>query len=273
MGTFIRFPEKISFRKAKEKVEYYCVWGNVFNQYRASDPKEVEIILAKNDIDINKIADYCRDYKKPMPRISDMLSATNWIKSGRGIIQISNSTTGQKAKELSESGILSTSTYQNEFKESIKAKNAAVDDDFNSYNHILNALTSGFSTIEAYLNMKAEKWNFENPKDTLIDNSNIKVNIETKIMNWIPKMCNGKSIQTDTHEWSCFKELKNLRDNHKIHPKQSTIAITYKEIAKIIDKYRYGIGLLLANMHICFDQKVPNLIIDTIFYPDIEVIK
>ena len=142
-----------------------------------------------------------------------------------------------------------------------------------SYSSYYSAIVFGISAIESYLNMRADKWNIHNPNNELKDTKKKKVSLEYKIKNWIPIMCNGNKVDRNSKDWFYFKELKRIRDDNAIHPKKSGFGIEYHVIAELINKFRYGIAKLLAEIHRKFGQAIPACIINAVYYPDVKVIE
>jgi hypothetical protein len=124
------------------------------------------------------------------------------------------------------------------------------------------------ASIEAYLNYKAELWNKENQNKI----TDYKISIEDKINRWIPIMTNKKQLDKSKEPWAAYKKLKKIRDDETIHIKKRYSNITYKELVKLMSKYKHLAHLLLT-LHILFNDKVPSIIIRYTFLPELELVK
>jgi len=264
------FPDKISKKQAINKIKVYAMWGENQKEPRPKSKKEVAQLLLSKNINPDKFAELCRDYKKPIPLFENILGPT-WTVSKGGKVQVIDKDDNQVIDEVEGPGQITLSNYQELFISAAKAKNLSVEE--SSYSTYYTAIVFGISAIEAYLNMRASKWNKSNPNDLLEDTKEKKVSLEHKIENWIPAMCNGNKVQKNIKEWSYFKELKKIRDDKVIHQKESSSGIDYYNLAELINKFRYGIAKLLGQIHLCFGQAIPACIINSVYYPDVKVIE
>lgn len=174
--------------------------------------------------------------------------------------------------EVGAPGQLSINTYESLFEAAIKARDRAVSEI--SYVHIYECLTFGFASIEAYFNIVVGRWKRKNPESLLVDNVSNKISLETKIIEWIPILGNGRAFDRSANrQWSDFKNLKRIRDQHAIHPSTAGQGMSYKDMANHLNSFRCGVAHLLGNLHLLLDNAVPAVIINAIYYPDIEVVK
>jgi hypothetical protein len=152
----------------------------------------------------------------------------------------------------------------------MKAIHRAIQD--NSYLEFLSAITQGISSIEGYINYRAEKWNDSNPNAQPFNFKSEKPNIEEKIDEWLPKMANQQKFNKGTKEWEYFTKLRGIRNDEGIHPKETGFAISLENLAIYINLFKTGITGLLVNLHLFFNDRIPSSIIRARFMPDVEVI-
>ncbi|MDR9418807.1 hypothetical protein [Gracilimonas sp.] len=134
-------------------------------------------------------------------------------------------------------------------------------------------MSQGLTSIDSFLNYCAYHWNKKNPSDLLVDNFSNKVSLETKINDWIPKISGGNKIEKRVKQWSDFKKLKQFRDEEAVHPKGISGGIEFEKIAELLNSFRYGIALLLGNIHMVVGKKIPSIIINAYYMPDVIVEK
>jgi len=136
-----------------------------------------------------------------------------------------------------------------------------------------SAIVLGISSIEGFINRKAELWNKKNPNEQLLDSKQNKVNLYDKIDVWVPKMAGGKKLSKSGTEWFHFKKLRDIRNDIAIHPKESGYSISLSDLAEEIDMFRTGIAKLLISLHLLFGEKIPGIIIRAAYAPDVEIIE
>jgi len=142
-----------------------------------------------------------------------------------------------------------------------------------SFGDVQVAITSGISSIDAYISHRAEKWNAANPNDLLVDSRDHKVSFDDKIDSWIPKMTGGPKLDKSRQNWTHFKILRGIRDDVMIHAKDSSYGRIAHEIAEAVNMFRTGIACLLIQLHDLFDEKIPSMIIYDSFAPDVGVVE
>lgn len=197
----------------------------------------------------DQLVEFCRDYRQPVPTVENILGSL-MVTGGRAII---------------------TSTYRNLYETASENLRRAIENV--SYSDLQTAVTSGISSIEAYINYRVEKWNEQNPNDQLIDSRSQKVSFDDKIDEWIPKMTSGKRLNKSLEIWPNFKRLRGIRDNITVHAKESSYTRSVYEIAEAIDMFKTGVAGLLIQLHDLFNEKIPSIIIRDYFSPDVEVIE
>lgn len=207
--------------------------------------------------------------KRPANHPLAQLSVRKIVTPRGGKVSVLNSA-GEEEVSVSGPGQISMNNCQALFETAVKARDRAIADQ--SFYHIYECLTFGFSSIEAFFNTAASNWNRKNPDHPLIDDSTNKVSLEDKILEWIPVMSGGKPFDRGNRQWSDFKNPKCIRNKSAIHPAGGQ-GMTLKEMVNHLNAFRHGIAHLLGNLHVLVHGVVHAVIINAIYYPDVEVVK
>lgn len=265
----LHYPEKISRAQAIDKITTHALFGENQNP-RPKNNKEVEKIIVGNGFDLTRFIEKCRYYKKTIPLFEELADSVVWSVSEGATSRVFDKETGATILEVKGPGLIALYDYKEKFVYALGEKNRAVQE--SSYSPFLSAIAIGLAAIESFLNYQATIWNKRNPDDLLEDSKANKVDIETKITSWISLISNGIKINTSNQDWSCFKDLKKIRDEEIIHSKVGAYGIDFDSFAGLIDKFKYGIAKLLGELHRCCGLAVPSSVINAMFYPDVEVI-
>lgn len=266
----LHYPDKISKNQAIRKISTHAMFGE--NQEpRPKNVVEVERILKSRGHDPDEFAEKCRFYRKTIPLFEELADNVLWNVGDGTTMKVYDKVTGATIHEVIGPGQIGLYDYKEKFAYAFGEKNRAVLE--STYVPFISAIAIGIASIESFLNYQASTWNSKNPDNLLIDSKENKVNIETKITTWIPIISNGGKINTGNKEWSCFKELKNIRDNEIIHSRIGAFGINFYRLASLIDKFRIGIAKLLGELHRCCGLAVPSSIINAIYYPNVKVIE
>ncbi len=264
--------KKISSKQSYGLIMMVAKHSNIDKNLRTklTTDDEVKKFFEQHNINFDELIEKCRDYYgKNVPLIENLAPSTAKAEiQGRGSITYRDNSTGKELK-LEESGIIETSAYWSSYEKANEEINGAVESanwaDFKS------AIVDGVSSIEGYINYKAEQWRFKNPKDQSIDVKQRKLSLEDKIDNWIP-IITGKKLYKNTKCWSNFKILLSIRHDKKVHSKESSQSITYKELAELINRFSTGIAGLMLQLHLIFGDRIPRIIVRGYYSPDVEVI-
>jgi hypothetical protein len=268
-GSHLRYKPKISKNSAIEKICVHAMWGDHTYEPRPTTKPEVAKLLTSLGSDPNKLAEECRDYRVPVPRFENLIRST-WNVSGTGRVELIDRTTGEVLAGVEGSGTIATSTYMALFEAACAARNRAVENA--SYTELKSAAIQGIASIEAYINERAHRWNQLNRNDQLIDSERNKVSLDDKFDKWVPKMSRGTKLIKSDQRWNDFIKLRQVRDHAAVHPKVAAQAISYTELADLINAFRLGIGGLLVQLHQHFGQIVPSLVINAVYMPEVEVV-
>ena len=198
---------------------------------------------------LEAMVSHCRDYTQHVPIFENLLGS-RLVMGGREIV---------------------TSAYRLLYEKASENLIRALDSV--SFGDVQIAITSGISSIDAYVSHRADKWNAVNPDELLIDSRDHKVSFDDKIDSWLPKMTGGLELDKSRQNWTHFKILRGIRDNVMIHAKDPSYERSAQEIAEAINMFRTGIAGLLIQLHDLFDEKIPSMIIYDSFAPDVEVVE
>lgn len=153
---------------------------------------DVIAYLREEGIDFDRLVEACRDRDQNVPRVENLITS-EWtggappggylvVKDERGDV-LSGFTDGG-------SGKMTMSTYWSRFERAASAFDRCLET--TSYEDLLSALSSGVSSIEAYIDGKVETHNRRHPEDELVDSKQSKVSFDDKIKLWVPRMSGEK---------------------------------------------------------------------------------
>lgn len=267
MKGVLRVKERISRKQAIDKITAHALYGAHHHEPRPKSNSDFEKYFRQKGIDPKKLIEEMRYPKSQLPYFENLMGSTWNIVGGMG--SVINEAGGVEA-EVEGPGQISNNTCESLFDAAIKARDRAVSEV--GYIHVYECLTFGFASIEAYFNIVAGRWNRKNIENQLVDNLSNKASLETKIIEWIPILGNGKLFDRTNRQWSDFKNLKRIRDQHAIHPITAGQGMAYKDMANYLNGFRYGVVHLLGNLHLLLNNAVPAVIINAIYYPDVEVV-
>jgi len=265
--TNIRFADRISKKKAIDKICAHARFGNHCNSFRPSSCQELQKYLIDKGVNTDKLAEECRNPNNAIPEFENLARST-WHSTGKVALIDAQ---GDVVQEMGSPGLFVWSNYEAHFEAACEARDRAVSQ--TSYSAFQDCLSQGFASIEAFLTLYALGWNKEHPEDQLVDDKQHKTSLDDKLDVWVTKISNGGKIDKDNIVWNEFKKLKGLRDDNAIHPKLPGQCIEYKDFAKQLNMFRLGIAQLLANIHVLFRRPVPGIIINAIYMPDVEVVE
>ena len=266
----LHYPEKISKAQAIDKITMHALFGENQNP-KLKSRDEVAQLLKKKNVDINEFVESCRYYKNVVPDFEEMAGTGLWDVSKGVTMKVYDKETGTVINEMKGPGKIGLYDYKEKFAYALGEKDRAVQESKLTPFH--SAIVFGIAAIESFMNTQAAIWNDRNPNELIVDSTENKVNIETKIIEWLPLMSTYDKINTGSKDWSCFKDLKKIRDEEIIHSRTGATGIDYYTLAKQIDKFRFGMGKLLGELHRCYGLAVPSSIINAVCYPDVEVIE
>lgn len=266
--------KKICSKQSYDLIMMIAKHSNIDKSLQAKlrTDEDVKKFFEQEGKNFEELIEKCRNfYDNNVPIIENLAPSSFKVEiRGRGSISYRDSSTG-KEKIREEAGEIITSIYWSSYEEAKDAINRAVE--YESFADFQSAIEDGISSIEGYINYKAEQWNYKNPNNQLIDSKQFPVRLEDKIINWT-KTITGKDFDKNIDNcWTYFKELKKIRDDERVHPKESSQSISQKDLAKLINKFRFGIAGMLVQLHLIFDDRIPRIIIRGYYSPDVEVIK
>jgi hypothetical protein len=269
MSHKLKFIEKISKSKAIDKFFVHAKFGLHSLDYRPKTKSELQEFLLSKGYNTDKLLDSIRNPRNPVPIFENLIGATWTASSGMKVKQQDGD--GNIKFELEGPGKIIFSRYQSHFEAACKARDRTVSNI--SYSDFQNCLSQGFTSIDSFLNECADQWNKKNPNDLLEDNFSKKVSLETKIDEWLPKISNDQTIDKSVKQWNDFKVLKKIRDEEAVHPKNSGGGIELKKLAEYLNAFRFGIALLLGNMHLLLGRPIPSIIINAHYISDVIVVE
>jgi len=258
--------DKISRRASHDMIQIIAKWGKHSFSFRTD--ADVKRFFWSKGYDYEQLVENCCNFPEPVPLIENIIGPTWAVSSGLKASRV-DLRTGKEDLEVQGPATISMSTYWSSYETAARHLNQAIKEA--SYAELQSAITDGIACIEGYINYRAEEWNKENPDDLLLDSKKQPVNFDERVDFWIPKMTAGKKLDKSIRNWTDFKKLKLIRDNVKVHPKNSGYSISHQELADLINRFRCGIAGLLIQLHQLLNERIPSIIIRGYFAPDTQV--
>lgn len=274
MGRFV-VDEKRSRRETREMILAMGKHGNHNKHFERLFDTDDDVIayLREEGFDFDRLVETCRNRDQNVPRVENLISS-EWtggapsggylvVKDERGDV-LSGFTDG-------DSGKMTTSTYWSRFERAVAAFDRCLDT--TSYEDLLAGVSSGVSSIEAYVGGRIETHNRRHPEDRLVDNKQNKVSFDDKIKLWVPRMSGEKFDKGKNRNWSDFKVLRAVRDQEDAHPKTSAYAHSFRDMGALLNRFRGGIAGLLLDLCVHFGEKqVPTVVVRRAYLPKVRYV-
>lgn len=269
--TKLAYKLKISKKQAIDKICAHAMFGDLKNQFGFKTQQEVlHYLLQKEDID--SLVERCRNPKMSVPSFENLLGSTWQLDGAGGSVTLVDESFHEVSPSIKGPGEFIWSSYKSHFEMACLSRDRAVYE--SSFVEFQNCLTQGFASIEAFLNTQVQTWNRNYPEARILEDSrNNKISIEEKLDQWLPKMSNNHKLDKTSRVWTAFQELKQLRDEYAVHPKLAGYGVSFEKLAQNINSFRYGVALLLGNLHTMLNCLVPAVIVNACYAPDVEVIQ
>lgn len=269
--TKLSYKVKIPQKQAIDKICAHAMFGDLKNIFGFKSQQEVLIYLLQKGENVDNLVEKCRSPNISIPRFENLLGST-WQVEGGGNVALVDDNFQEICPEMKGSGRFIWSSYKSHFEAACVSRDRAVHE--SSFAEFQNCLTQGFASIEVFFNTQVQIWNKNHPEANILEDSqNYKISIEKKLNEWLPKMSNNNKLDKNSRVWTAFKELKKLRDEYAVHTKLAGYGVAFEELAQNINSFKYGIALLLGNLHTILNCPVPAAIINACYTPDVEVVQ
>lgn len=229
--------------------------------------------LREERIDFDRLVEGCRHRDQSVPRVENLITSewTGGAPPGGYLVVRDESGAVLSGFRDGESGRMTMSTYWSRFERAVSSFDRCLET--TSYEDLLSAISSGISSIEAYVGHRIETHNRAHPGNPLIDSKQNKVSFDDKIKQWIPIMSGTNFDKGKNQNWADFKALRTVRDKEDAHPGSSAYAHSFKDMTKLLNRFRGGIAGLLLGLCIHFgENQVPTLIIRRAYLPKIRYV-
>jgi hypothetical protein len=275
--TMSRFvvDERRGRRETRDMILNMGKYGNHNKHFERPFDTDEDVVsyLQDEGFDFERLVDTCRQKDQNVPSLENLFTS-EWIgvSPPDGYLVVTNS----RGEVLSgfrdgESGRMTMSTYWSRFERAVTSFDHCLET--TSYEDLLSALSSGVSSIEAYIGYRVDEYNRLHPGDELMDSRQNKVSFDDKIKEWIPIMSGNKFDKGKNRNWSDFKVLRAVRDQEDAHPKTSAYAHSFKDMCALLNRFRSGIAGLLLDLCIHFGEKqVPTTVIRRAYLPKIRYV-
>jgi hypothetical protein len=267
MGRFV-VDEKRGRRETRDIVLSMGEYGNHNKHFERPFDTDDDVIayLREEGFDFDRLVEACRHRDEHVPRVENLITSEWTGGEPPGGYLVVREERGDVLSGFTDagSGTMTTSTYWSRFERAASAFERCLET--TSYEDLLSCLSSGVSSIEAYIGGKVESHNRRRPGDELVDSKRSKVSFDEKIKLWVPRMSGEKFDKGKNRNWSDFKVLSAVRDQEDAHPKTSAYAHSFDDMAKLLNRFRGRIAGLLLDLCIHFGEKqVPRTIIRRAF--------
>lgn len=274
MGRFV-VDEKRSRRETREMILAMGKYGNHNKHFERPFDTDDDVInyFREQGFDFDRVVEGCRKKDESVPLVENLITS-EWtggappggylvVKDERGDV-LSGFTDGDLGK-------MTMSTYWSRFERAVAAFDRCLET--TSYEDLLSSLSSGVSSIEAYIGSRVETHNRHHPESKLVDSKQNKVSFDDKIKEWIPRISGEKFEKGKNRNWSDFKVLRRVRDQEDAHPKTSAYAHSFKDMGDLLNRFRGGIAGLLLDLCVHFGEKqVPTVIIRRAYLPKVRYV-
>jgi len=235
--------------------------------------EDVEAFFHEHGFDLKQLVEICRQKDKSVPRVENLITS-GWtgIAPPGGYVVVEDSLGEELAGfRNGESGRMTTSTYWSRFERAVTSFDSCLAT--TSYEDLLSSLSSGISSIEAYIGHRVDMHNRLHSEEKLVDSRQNKVSFDDKVKEWIPIMSGRKFDKGKNRNWADFKVLRAVRDQQDAHPKTSAYAHSFKDMCHLLNRFRGGIAGLLLDLCIHFGEKqVPTIIIRHAYLPKVRYV-
>lgn len=259
--------ERISESKASKMIYAFVRYGDHSNRSHTDtlNNPQIKLWFKQNGYPFKELTTKIRKWSETVPFVENLIHSTFHVNGGQA--SIVNTKTDEVVTSLNGAGLLIDSDYQAKFEASSRHKEQAIQRC--DVEELYSAIAKGIASIESYFNSKVNDYNRDTDKP-LIDNRQSPVSLEEKFRIWIP-ILSGREFDFSKNNWRIFKELLEIRHNEAIHPKKVANAITYTEIAEIINKFRDGLAITFYDLHLILGDDIKRTLIRESFYPDVYV--
>jgi hypothetical protein len=246
---------------------------NYHFERRIDTDEDVVRFLNEQGINFEGLVESCRQKNATVPRLENRITPQFIGGSPPGGYMAVKNARGETLASLEdgESGPMTMSTYWSRFERAVDAYDRCLSR--TSYEDLLSAISSGTSSLEAYIHNRAEDYNRQNSSDLLEDSKDNKVTFDDKVKYWVPKISGKNFDKGSNRNWSEFKELRRVRDQEDQHPGTSAYAHSFKSMEKLLNLFRGGVAGLLLDLCIHFGEKqVPTVIIRRAHMPKVRLV-
>jgi len=274
MGRFV-IDEKRGRQETRAMIMNMAKYGN--HNYHFERPfntdEDVEAFFHEQGFDLKRLVEICRQKDQSVPHVENLVtSGWSGMAPPGGHLVVTDS----QGEELAgfrngESGSMTMSTYWSRFERAATGFDHCLAT--TSYEDLLSSLSSGISSIEAYIGHRVDMHNRLHSEEKLVDSRQNKVSFDDKVKEWIPIMSGRKFDKGKNRNWADFKVLRAVRDQQDAHPKTSAYAHSFKDMCHLLNRFRGGIAGLLLDLCIHFGEKqVPTIIIRHAYLPKVRYV-
>jgi len=261
------YKDKLSKNDSRKMIASFAKHGNHDYNFKFSNDDDIRGFFSKNNISYDEVVERCKLPENNVLKFENLIGST-FQTHGVSVEKV-DFISGKSKPIIQGDGTFSEAAYWTQMEKAKESFDRSVMQ--KSYHDFLNSIVLAISSIEAYVNYRAQLWN-DNSANAVkfVDNKSNKTSLEEKLSNWIPKMSNSSGLDKSHASWCVYKEFTKLRDDMAIHIKDPNPSITYKEFVKKLNKFKY-LANMLYRLHLLFNEKVPRVIIRGMYIRVIEL--
>jgi hypothetical protein len=266
MGQHLKSLPRLSRRQAHEMILAFAKHSD--GGLRIVPPpsdQRVKQLLAARGVRFHEFVESVRDWPTHVPFFENLLDASDWEIVGGATVSFPSQ---PASSAVTGPGHITISTALSSFRLACEARERSVEHD--SHAEYLAAATLGVAAIESFIRERANEWNASHAETPLLDSRSNKVPFDDKLKSWVPTMCAGRRLDLSGHMWRQFVATRRLRDDAVVHSKQTSQAISFKDLADLVNSFRGGVGRMMMELYATFEMPVPARVIRAAFAPDVE---
>lgn len=261
-------PKTLELAAARETLFYFVRHGaHEYDFLRNMTDGGVEAWFKVNGFPWDEtIAEISADFFRPIPEFENLVSETNYaVEATSGIS--GTATMRVDGVEVQTIAIEPSSTvalrleYLSQWISACNSRDKAIGT--GDIDEVLTMATKAFSSVDAFLLMRAKVFNARNPTAQQLTDPDSKgrfVTTQDKIKKWLPVMANGLKIDlSKSPVWTATLRLKKLRDDVAVHAKVGISLSSADQVANAVNDFR-EMAKLMFTLEAAFGRVDRNII-------------
>jgi hypothetical protein len=259
----VKVAEQINERQAEKLVRDLVRFGDWTRNADFAPDKAVNELLAQNSLTPRSAREFARKFFEHIPMFEN-IAGPDWVVGGGVSIvrQRPDASFEDLTGPLEEGTEISLCSYWSKFIVATRHLLRAADSQ--AHADILAAISTGMTSIDAFILEIAERWNSthsDRPVDTT-DHSTASERLER----WIP-LITGKRYDKGGKSWQAYLRLRNVRNEWDQHDKLTYKAVSPSHLVQLANDFAPGIAEVLFDLHVLCGRRMPSTIIKYKYFP------